>query len=623
MGRTVFGKYLLKKNVCIAHNTTAILAKALENASLQSDILVLSYQKLTNSGITIREGHSVTDIIPISTSSFRVVEPELYITLQDASGRYEAFIADNQALDQLNECQKGIAQIEGVLKLFECPGALPLAQEMNFALQALLAANGEANRFYLSALSHAFVILPCYLEYIIEREQAVPQLVLPFINELRAAQGKPLLLESEQAAYQFQGQLNLAASGKQDITVKQVKHWRQMYQLGLLGLLREENIKAKLQLMHRAMQRLAQASTGRSIRGQWLLAEALFEALLAEDLAYDFTRKRVFSQLDGELRKLEKNSEATELSLDGKLLSELVYLLALSASNSPAAKEIAQAIELPSLANTDKTIQVERRIMHGPDAQTIAVMVAALREELLQSKEILEIAAQAASGSADFSKVAAVFQRTADILQVIGLTQPSQVMADMQQQIQALIDQNTEEVDKEKLLFLADGLLYIESSLAKLNRFDLSFANEVLDEKAKQKLMNKSQLDEAEGIVLEQAEESIRQAKKEITSFSEAAFEKSHLEPVLQSLSEVRGAMQILSHQRAANVLASCIQFVQAILNENADEKRSQTFLEVMADVLISIEYYLSEIAIGNPAPDSALQVAAHDLNELGFTVEG
>lgn len=562
----------------------------------------------------------MTDIIPISTSSFRVVEDELYATMQDASSRYEAFMADASALEQLSESYHAIEQIEGVLKLFDCPGALPLAQEMKSALQQLIAANGLANRFYFSALSHAFVILPCYLEYAIEREQAIPSLILPFINELRAAQKKPLLLESMQAAYQFDGTLALAGEQQSQLQTEQAKHLRQMYQVGLLGLLREENIKAKLQLMHRAMQRMAKESGGRAIRGQWLLAEAVFEALLNDDLSVDFTRKRVFSLLDGELRKVAKDSSQENLTADKALLSELVYLLALSASNGEAAEEIKQAIELPQLACSDKILQSEHRIMRGPNAQTITVMVAALREELAQSKEILEVASQAVNKNIDLTTVASVFLRTADILQVIGLNQQSQVMKDMHELVHNLT--RSEEIDREQLQKIADGLLYIESSLTDLNRFDLSFSGEVLDEASKRQIMAKSQFSEAEAIVLNEALESIHQAKKEITSYAEAAFEKTHLEPVSQSLSEVRGAMQILGHQRAANILSSCILFVQAMLGENADESRNSKFLEVMADVLISLEYYLSEIVIDNPPPENALQIAAHDLNEIGFTVK-
>lgn len=562
----------------------------------------------------------MTDIIPISTSSFRVVESELYATIQDAASRYEAFMADATAVEQLNESLSAIEQVEGILKLFDCPGALPLVQEMKSALQELITVGGSANRFYFSALSHAFVILPCYLEYAIEREQAIPSLVLPFINELRTAQKKPLLLESMQAAYQFEGDLNLTGDAAGELEIEQVKHLRQMYQVGLIGLLREENIKAKLQLMHRAMQRMAKESSGRAIRGQWLLAQAVFEALLSDDLTIDFTRKRIFSLLDGELRKVAKDSSLQELTAEKTLISELVYLLALSASEGEAAQEIKQAIELPTLACSDKEIQKTHRIMRGPNAQTITVMVAALREELVQSKEILEVASQAVEKNVDLSSVASVFMRTADILQVTGLTQQSQVMKDMHELVQDLA--NAEKIDREQLQQLADGLLYIESSLANLNRFDLSFTTEALDDASKHQIMAKSQFSEAEAIVLNEALESIHQAKKEITSYAEAAFEKTHLEPVSQSLSEVRGAMQILGHQKAANILSSCISFVQAMLDENADEERNTNFLEVMADVLISLEYYLSEIAIHNAPPENALQIAVHDLNEIGFTVK-
>lgn len=563
----------------------------------------------------------MTDIIPISISSYRVVAPELHATIQEASNRYEAFVADTSALTQLEESLAAVRQVEGVLKLFNFPGSLTLVQEMAALMEHLLKQNGNSTPFALSAMSHALVILPCYLEYLADKEQALPVLVMPFVNELRAAQRKPILLESEVAEYVYSGELALASSGEATMNGELASHLRQMYQIGLLGLLREENVKTKLQLMHRAMQRLAQASLGLQIRGQWLLGEAVLAALVNDELGFDFTRKRVLSLLDGELRKLSQQLPS-EVTADTALISELVYLLALSGNETEAAAEVRAAVTLPQLSLSDQQLQQERRIMHGPNAQTIEVMVTALREELLQSKEVLEIAAQSNVTAEDFERVAAVFQRTADILMVIGLNQASQIMQDMHLKVKAYAG-NDEAVDKNSLLSLADGVLYVESLFSDLNRFDLNFAEQAMDESGKRALMSQSQFKEAQDIVIEEALASIVQSKKEITSFAETGFEKSHLEPVLQSLSEVRGAMLILKYQQPAHIIDSCMSYVNAILNENPSEETHQRFLEVMADVLISLEYYLSEIAIKNPAPNNVLQVASHDLNELGFTVKG
>lgn len=563
----------------------------------------------------------MTDIIPISISSYRVVAPELHATIQEASNRYEAFVADTSALTQLEESLAAVRQVEGVLKLFNFPGSLTLVQEMAALMEHLLKQNGNSTPFALSAMSHALVILPCYLEYLADKEQALPVLVMPFVNELRAAQRKPILLESEVAEYVYSGELALASSGEATMNGELASHLRQMYQIGLLGLLREENVKAKLQLMHRAMQRLAQASLGLQIRGQWLLGEAVLAALVNDELGFDFTRKRVLSLLDGEMRKLSQQLPS-EVTADTELISELIYLLALSGNETEAAAEVRAAVTLPQLSLNDQQLQQERRIMHGPNAQTIEVMVTALREELLQSKEVLEIAAQSNVTAEDFERVASVFQRTADILMVIGLNQASQIMQDMHLKVKAYAG-NDEAVDKNSLLSLADGVLYVESLFSDLNRFDLNFAEQAMDESGKRALMSQSQFKEAQDIVIEEALASIVQSKKEITSFAETGFEKSHLEPVLQSLSEVRGAMLMLKYQQPAHIIDSCMSYVNAILNENPSEETYQRFLEVMADVLISLEYYLSEIAIKNPAPNNVLQVASHDLNELGFTVKG
>lgn len=562
----------------------------------------------------------MADIIPLSVTSIKIVEPELTVTLQNASKHFEAFMTDRNAVDQLAESKNLLTDVAGVLKMLEIPGGLLLAQEMLLLLDDIIEQPQRTADFALSALSQAFVAMPCYLEYVLDREQAIPALTLTFINEVRSARRQPVIFETQISPYVVKEPVDLAGEQEpaSDLPAL-IKRLRQMYQIGLIGLIRDDNLQLKLQLMHRAMQRLSAASGSMPIRAQWLLTEAVLEALLSQDLQLSFTRKRTLALVDGLLRQFEQSNAAADLVADHKLLTELAYLVKLSRCTHAASAEVVKRLGLAELAISDQFLQRERHIMQGPNAETVLVMVVALREELALCKEQLEVAAQDNSGSVDFANMAGVFQRTSDVLSVIGLTSPSRVLRSMQETVQAWVGESS--YDKEQLLAVADDLLYVESALNKLNRFDLNFTAQHEDEGSKRALMSQSQLNEAESIVIQEAQAGIAQAKKEINSFVESNYDKTHIESVLESLNSVRGGVAILGYKRAATVLTKCVEFINASIQEQIDEKRAEEILETMADALISLEYYLSEIELHGEAPDNALQIAEQSLAALGFSV--
>lgn len=557
-------------------------------------------------------------IIPLNVSSIKVVGAELNSTLQKSSHHFEAFVADRTAVDQLTESRVGLNEIVGILKMLEMPGASQLAGEMLTLLDKMIESPEKTTDFALSALSHSFVGMPCYIEYVVDREQAIPALILSFINELKTATRSAVVAEYEASEYQAPANIDLSDSSasKDAEFAALLKRQRQMYQMGLVGLIREENLELKMQLMHRAMSRLAVASGDSVQRTQWRLAEAVLEAMLCGDLELNFTRKRTLASIDAAIRAAESDADAQAAQ---SLLNELVFLVNLSACTHTASTEVKEKLGLEPLVYHDRVLQKEKSVMQGPNADTIVTMVKAIREELAQCKEVLEIAAQDGSGGANFELLVGVFQRTSDIMAVVGLSSPSEMLGRMRDAVQAWMD--GEAYDKDHLLEIADGLLYVESTLANLNRLDLNFTAKDEDEGAKRILMAKSQLDEAEAIVIKEAQAGIAQAKKDINSFIESNFDTLHIANVAENLVAVKGGVSVLKLNEASAVLASCIKFIQTTIDAGVDEDKAQSVLETMADALIALEYYLSEIEIHGEAPPNVLMVAEQSLAALGFPV--
>lgn len=563
----------------------------------------------------------MTDIIAINVTSLKVIHSELDVTLEHASRHFETFISDRNNLDPLKESVSALNDLIGIFKLLNIPGTQDFAENMLLLTKALIEGSVKQTDFNLSALSHAYVGLPCYIEYLADREQAVPALILPFINELRAALRKPIILESQVAKFTVDTAITLAETGKSvDPEIASLAaRQRQMFQLGLIGLLREENIELKIKLMHRAMGRLAQASGETESRTLWRLGEAVLEAMLAGDLQLNFTRKRILSQIDSAMRAFIQANCDGALTATDELINELLYLSYIADCKHPASSEVKQRAQLSAASFTDKNLMRERAIMQGPNAETIVTMVSALREELAQTKEVLEIAAQDSSGSTDLSPLLGLFQRTGDILSVVGLTSAGNILNNLREQVQSWVDNG--HYERDQLLDVADGLLYVESNLSSLSRLDLDFCNKIETEEGKLALMAKSQLDEAQQIVLQEAQAGIALAKKDITSFVESNYNMLHINNIGETLVSVRGGVAVLKLDRATAVLESCTRFIQGMIEQGVDADKAQSILETMADALIALEYYLSEIELHGAAPPNVLEVAEQSLASLGYPV--
>jgi hypothetical protein len=160
----------------------------------------------------------VIDIIPLEVTSLKVIQRELAVSLEKASRYFEDFVADRWATQQLSKSEQCTSDVVGILKMLQVPGALELAEEMLEVLQTMVAQAEKVSDFSVSALSRAFVWMPYYIEYVADREQVVPSLALPFINELRAALRKSLILESELAEFQCADPIDLHSDEVEEVS---------------------------------------------------------------------------------------------------------------------------------------------------------------------------------------------------------------------------------------------------------------------------------------------------------------------------------------------------------------------------------------------------------------------
>ena len=158
--------------------------------------------------------------------------------------------------------------------------------------------------------------------------------------------------------------------------------------------------------------------------------------------------------------------------------------------------------------------------------------------------------------------------------------------------------------------------------LSNLSRQDLSDEQSSLADMPKDLLMSKSQLDQATIITLQESQSAIAVAKKDINSFIESDYQIEYIKQIAGNLITVVGALTMLNHHDAKAVLLSCVDFVNTIIENGLKREDAESILATLADALIALEYYLSEIELHGVAPDNVLNVSKQSLVSLGFPVK-
>ena len=561
--------------------------------------------------------------VAVNLNSLALVSEELDTTLQRAAGEFEAFLLDSTNRGALDNCRTDVTQIAGTLRLIQFPAAALLAGEMAAALDDIGTAQGASAEALAGALSHAFFVLPRYIEFVESRRFAGPVLIITYVNELRVARRQALIPEYhfDQTPLSLQPIKPLPAAAEAP-NLEALGRLRQMYQVGLLAILKQQNQALNLQLIARSATRFAAQAPSQSGAGIWYLAAGVTESLARDGLTLNLNRRRTLGTIERLMARYLKGGEAALTgAIDDALRRELVYLLALSAYRDGSAKIAIEAFGIPHLQPDDREIAAQHEAMRGPGLEAIDSVVKVLKEELRNAKDILEIGSQNQGISADeVAPLKDTLTRVADTLRMVNLRAPANILREQLQFVEKWAEQKNG-VPPAEFLAVADALLFIESSLSGLYRNELTMGDlEQVTDAMRKQIIADSQLAEAARIVIDEVQAGISLCKRAITSYVESNFDAVHIANVSVTLTAVRGGAQILNHTRAANILRSCVAFVDAHLHDkqHSGPQRHQ-LLETLADALISLEYFFTELAAGRVPDEKILTVAEESLARSGI----
>ncbi|QDD88278.1 ferrous iron transporter B [Pseudomonas oryzihabitans] len=553
-----------------------------------------------------------------------LVREQLFATIEEAESYLERFIVERHCSSLLQRAVESIGQIRGALTLIELTGAQLLAHETLQIANDIPAGAGPEHDEHLMSICRGLHILRRYLEQLRSGQEEMPELLLPAINALRMAGGEPELPESYFFSVRLDQRPQITEPTRLAVRERaaQARRMRQMYQVGLLGFLRDVNSLASLRLMARALERSA-ALLHDHVGGYlpWVAA-ATAEGFAQGRLTPTRERKQLFARVDRELRQMLGN----ELHEPARsTLKELLYLLALAGVDAAHPQQVMNAYGIERLGFTDAQLEAGKKRLAGPGHAVLHSLSAAIREELETVKDLIDLietevrngGEQGRSAVSDnFSRLYIQVGLLGKTLEMVGQDNAGRVL---QQCLPSISEWKDKTLVLEDLAPLADALLLVESLIGQPEGQG-TLLDATLDAQDVQVSVANYQLGEAQALLHKEAYQGLTDAKRAIGAFLDSRGDTLHLTTVPALLDTVRGALFFLGNPRAAELVRACTGYIQRCLIDGGQACEPAT-LEVLADALSSIEFFVESGGTeGHGGTPDILDIAAQSIRALGWT---
>ncbi|MDP3847054.1 MAG: Hpt domain-containing protein [Pseudomonas sp.] len=549
------------------------------------------------------------------------VKGEIAETLKQARQSLEAFVENPQDLTRMRFCLTYLHQVQGTLQMVEFYGAALLAEEMEHLAQALLESRVSNQIEALEVLMQAILQLPVYLDRTQSARRDLPMVVLPLLNDLRASRGEKFLSETSLFLPDLANQLpalsheSLAQLRTAELPVL-LRKLRQMLQMALVGVIRNQDLATNLGYMARVFARLETLCKDAPLGSLWQMASGIIEGLANGSVVNGTSVRTLLRQVDKELKRLvEQGADGINQAAPEDLAKNLLFYIAKAATQSPRIRVLKERYRLDDALPDTDLVDQERARLAGPDRDAMRSVVAALCEELVRVKDSLDLFVRSDRQQvAELEALMAPLKQIADTLAVLGFGQPRKVIVDQIDVVHSLSIGSIQPSDA-VLMDVAGALLYVEATLA-------GMVGPADDGSHEQSHLPTTDVAQIHQLVIKEARTGLEQAKDAIIEFIASQWDHEHLARVPELLTQVRGGLAMIPLARAADLLRACNLYIQEQLLVRKAVPNWQD-LDTLADAITSVEYYLERLSEDHAAQgDLILDVAEESLEALGYPLK-
>jgi chemosensory pili system protein ChpA (sensor histidine kinase/response regulator) len=559
---------------------------------------------------------ALRDAIDFTTLGW--IKPELDETLRQARIEIEAFAEDPSDASRMRFCASYLHQVQGTLRMVELYAPAMVAEEMESLAQALQENRTPSRDEACATLMRGVVLLPDYLERLQGGHKDIPIVLLPLLNELRAARGEAGLSESVLFAPDLQRPLPapLAADVNESRDARESAAAPLLAQLhDALSAWPEDSAPGNGAGLVSAIDGMVAHAGEEADRRMLWVAASVAEALRDGAMPASPALRQAFTSVERETRRLFGQRDAgMPARADGALepTRQLLYHVAHSDGQHAALQTLRDTFELGTEAPSASELEHARGSLTGRNRALLDTVSAAIKEDLLRVKDVLDLHLR--SNTADIAGLqpqVEALDRVADTLGMLGLGVARNVVQQQRDAMHALVS-GERTADEGALLDIAGALLYVDASLdeqvAHLGGRDANADESMLASESRKVLE----------IVVREAISNFADARQAFVAFVETSWDHAELAEVPRLLQEVSGALQMLDLKLPADYLTGVRLYAERELIDRHRVPNGRQ-LDTLADALASLEYYLEALREQRANRDDILDIARHSLETLQY----
>lgn len=568
----------------------------------------------------------VQSSLATKSQSFDLVKSEIEQTIAQAETSLERFQENRESGEDLQNCMDFLNQLRGIFVLVELRGGTLLCQEaVSMANDVPLGANDDKN-ILLTTLNSALFILRRYVEYYHQQRADHPELLIPIINDLREARKEKTYPDScffdvdvkERPNACEQLEIAAVEGNEADYEIF-ARRMRLMYQIALLGVLRERNERVNRKLLARSARGFARLCEGAPMSQLWCLLAIVADTMEDRSMGFGKARKRLLMRIEKYTREIVYVGKvATTKDAPDSLFKDLIYILFRSGSSNPEVTAILNAYHLAPAEYPESILETHRKRLYGPGADVLKSLSDALQEELNQLKDKLDIVERGIEPDlAELGTIAGSLESLSNTLLMLDLTQLAGLARAEATKLRTWEKDKRLPADDE-LYGMADAVLSIEDAVMQIVTRGITSETDALADVRVDRRQESTYLREALIVVADEARSALTLAKRAITAFIESSYDKLHLANLPGTLHSIWGGFVVLDDPEAAEVLKRVAVSIQEKLLDQ-QEPPSMAVLEALADALTSLEYYIESIGTRDDRNMDLLRLAGSSLDDVGL----
>ncbi len=543
-------------------------------------------------------------------SSLAIISRELQETIRNAHLALEDCVDGRGGSAALLRAAELLHQVRGALQLAETYGAALLAEEMELSCKFLAALRpGKGRDDGLDALTRAMVQLPVYIERLLGGGRDIALVLLPMLNDLRAARGEPLLSEGTllllnlSPSREPKTSAPLAGTGEDPVAV--AAKLRPKFQLALLGWIKGGDTAAQLATLRQVTTKLEGSATREDMHQFWWVVSGVLESLVNGGLQTTVAIKRLLGQTDRQIKRLiDEGVTAFDKYPVDDLLNNFLYYVARSSTAGERIKEIRAAFNLTELLPGDEQVAHAREALSAPSVKLMETVAAAIKEDLGRVKDVLDIFVRTGMNkSADLVPQLELLKKISDTLGVLGLGElRGDVDAEMTR-LKGVVEQGS--VTNETIVLdIASTLLRVEDRLDQqlLRLIEPQHAQpaDVTDGMQPQEAENYRQVAES---VMRECIINLARIKETVGQSLISQAPSQGLDSVPSLMRGIKAGLLMLEKSRALEVVDRIGRVITLTLSHGGPARLTQKETDRLADAIVSIEYYMETVKAGRSEP--------------------